>query len=79
VRARHGYPRPVASDDVSPVEDAGDCGRTVRELRCLKNISVAELAARAGVSEADVAEFEAGNVVPARPAFIAYLRVLGYA
>jgi transcriptional regulator with XRE-family HTH domain len=79
MRARHGYPRLVASDDVSPTEEAGNCGRAVRELRRLKNVSIAELATRAGVTEVDVAEFEAGNVVPARPTFTAYLRILGYA
>ena len=79
MRARHGYPGLVASGDVTPAEDADDCGRVVRELRTLKQVSVAELAARAGVSEKEIAEFEAGRVIPARPAFITYLRVLGYA
>jgi transcriptional regulator with XRE-family HTH domain len=79
MRARHGYPQRVACADVTAAEDADDCGRVLRELRAIKDVSAAELAARAGVSERDVAEFEAGRIIPARPAFGAYLRVLGYA
>jgi transcriptional regulator with XRE-family HTH domain len=69
----------VTSADLTAAEDADDCGRVLRELRTLKDVSAAELATRAGVTEVDVAEFEAGRVIPARPAFTTYLRVLGYA
>jgi DNA-binding transcriptional regulator YiaG len=79
MKARHGYPQRVASADVTAAEDVDDCGRVLRELRTIKHVSVAELAARAGVSERDVAEFEAGRIIPPRLAFTTYLRVLGYA
>jgi DNA-binding transcriptional regulator YiaG len=79
MKGRHGYPQCVASAEVTAAEDADDCGRVLRELRTIKHVSAAELAARAGVSERDVAEFEAGRIIPPRPAFSTYLRVLGYA
>ncbi|MEJ2868410.1 helix-turn-helix transcriptional regulator [Actinomycetospora sp. OC33-EN08] len=62
----------------TPQEDAEDLGRLVRETRAMQDVSVAELARRAGTTPSDVLAFEAGGVVPARPAFATYMAALGF-
>lgn len=61
----------------SPTEDAEDAGLAIREIRTAQQVSVAELARRAGVSERAVREFEAGRVIPPSPGLELFSRALG--
>jgi transcriptional regulator with XRE-family HTH domain len=57
--------------------DTEDFVRLVLLMRQEKGWTQAGLAEAAGVSESDVARFEAGEVVPAKPSAIRYLEALG--
>lgn len=62
----------------TPQEDAEDLAIVLREAREMQGVSAAELARRTGMRTADVLEFEAARVVPAREPFAAYMRALGF-
>ncbi len=57
--------------------EAEDCGRLVEIVRMEEGWSRPRLAEAAGVTEADVENFEAGRVSPVEPMFTAYLRAMG--
>ncbi len=58
--------------------DAEDCGRLVAITRQeQKSWTRTQLAEAAGVSELDVARFEAGDVYPVEPMFGKFLRAMG--
>jgi ribosome-binding protein aMBF1 (putative translation factor) len=57
--------------------DTEDLIRLVLVIRQDKGWTQAALAEAAGVPESDVARFEAGEVVPAKPSAIRYLEALG--
>lgn len=71
--AATGYTSPFTQG-----QDAEDLGRLVREVRAMKDVSVAELARRSGVTPDDVLEFEAGRLVPAEPHFATHMQALGF-
>jgi ribosome-binding protein aMBF1 (putative translation factor) len=77
VTPQRPFPR-FATSGPAAAKEAADCGRVLRELRQLKDVSVAELAARTGLDERIVAEFESGSVIPPQREFETYLRALGY-
>jgi ribosome-binding protein aMBF1 (putative translation factor) len=62
----------------TPQEDAEDLALVLREAREAQGVSAAELARRTGMRTADVLEFEAGRVVPARERFAVYMGALGF-
>lgn len=62
----------------TPQEDAEDLAMVLREAREMQGISAAELARRTGIRTADVLEFEAARVIPARDQFGVYMRALGF-
>lgn len=62
----------------TPQEDAEDLAIVLREAREMQGVSAAELAGRTNMRAADVLEFEAARVIPARDQFAVYMRALGF-
>jgi ribosome-binding protein aMBF1 (putative translation factor) len=58
--------------------DTEDMIRIVRLLREERGWTQAQLAEAAGFSPADVARFEAGETVPAKPMMLEFVRALEY-
>ncbi|WP_433556377.1 hypothetical protein ACQPWY_29520 [Pseudonocardia xinjiangensis] len=50
----------------------------LREAHEMQAISAAELARRADMRTADILEFEAARIIPARDQFAVYMRALGF-
>ncbi|MQA12193.1 MAG: hypothetical protein GEU98_27395 [Pseudonocardiaceae bacterium] len=62
----------------TPQEDAEDLAIVLREAREMQGESAAELARRTDMRTADVLEFEAAQIIPARDQFAIYMRALGF-
>ncbi|GAB3438454.1 helix-turn-helix domain-containing protein [Actinophytocola sediminis] len=58
--------------------EAEDCGRLVKIARDERGWTRQQLAMAAGVTEADIADFESGRVSPVEPLLSQYLRATGH-
>jgi ribosome-binding protein aMBF1 (putative translation factor) len=68
----------MMTNGFTPQEDAEDLAIVLRGAREMQGVSAAELARRTGMRTADVLEFEAARVIPARDQFAVYMRALGF-
>jgi ribosome-binding protein aMBF1 (putative translation factor) len=68
----------MTTNGFTPQEDAEDLAIVLHEAREMQGVSAAELARRTGMRTADVLEFEAAQVIPARDQFAVYMRALGF-
>jgi ribosome-binding protein aMBF1 (putative translation factor) len=68
----------MMTNSFTPQEDAEDLAIVLREAREMQDVSAAELARRTGMRTADILEFEAARVIPARDQFAVYMRALGF-